>query len=282
MKFKWYPGHMVRARGAVLENLRLVDVVIELVDARAPFSSRNPEMKSILGLKPVLLVMNKADLAEERLTAKWARVFSDCGQPVVAVDSLHGHGIKKVPVLIEELAAPKITALIAAGRQARAVRCMVVGIPNVGKSSFINRLVGKRAARTGNLPGITRGRQWIRLKGNLELLDTPGVLWSSRDNQEVNFKLAIIGAVKEESIDVIETAGRLVEWLVNNYPGALADRYKLTALPAGPEKLLELIGSRRGYYRPGGAVDSLKTASLILREFREGLLGRFTLDFPPE
>ncbi|RJQ30222.1 MAG: ribosome biogenesis GTPase YlqF [Peptococcaceae bacterium] len=282
MEFKWYPGHMARARRMVFENLKLVDVVIELVDARVPFSSRNPELKSVLGLKPVLLVMNKADLAEDGLTAKWEKVFSACGQPVVAVNSLHGDGIKKVPVLVKELAVSKMTVLTAAGRRVRAVRCMVIGVPNVGKSSFINRLVGQKAARTGSVPGITRGRQWIRLKGNLELLDTPGVLWPRRDDREVGFKLAVTGAVKEDSFDVREAVEWLVQWLVNNCPEVLLDRYKLPVLPFDTEKLLESIGARRGFYKPGGVVDLFKAAAVLLKEFREGLLGRFTLDLPPE
>jgi ribosome biogenesis GTPase A len=272
---------MARARRAVFENLKLVDVVIELVDARVPFSSRNPELKKVSDLKPVLLVMNKADLAENELTAKWGKSFFACGQPAVAVNSLHGHGIKKVPVLVRELAAAKMTALIAAGRRARAVRCMVVGIPNVGKSSFINRLAGQRAARTGSMPGVTRGRQWIRLKSDLELLDTPGVLWPRRDDREVGFKLAVTGAVKEESFDVTEAAGWLLQWLIGNYPEVLLDRYKLPVLPCDMEKLLESIGARRGFYKPGGVVDLFKAAAVILKEFREGLIGRFTLDLPP-
>ncbi|MCL6634946.1 MAG: ribosome biogenesis GTPase YlqF [Peptococcaceae bacterium] len=280
MDIHWYPGHMAKARRLVKENLKLVDVVIELLDARIPASSRNPDINEITGSKPRLVVLNKSDLADPELTGRWKNFFAREGYPALAVDSVSGRGIREVPGLLQRLVAPGMAALVATGRRPRAARCMVLGIPNVGKSFFINKLVGRRVTRTGDRPGVTRGQQWIRVAGNLDLMDTPGILWPRLGDPEAAFRLAVTGAVREEVFDRHAVAVKLVKWLQENHPAALRERYGLTELPEQPEKLLEAVGSRRGFFKTGGAVDTLKAAQTVLKEFREGGLGRFTLEEP--
>ncbi len=281
MSIQWYPGHMARARRLVQENLKLVDVVIELLDARIPASSRNPLIGKILGGKPHLVVLNKADLADPDLTRAWVDWFRARGLPSVAVDSTRRKGVAEIPVLVRRLVEDKIAPLAARGRRPRHPRCMVVGIPNVGKSFFINALVGSRVTRTGNRPGVTRGQQWVRLARGVELLDTPGVLWPKFDDPQVALKLAATGAIKEEVFDVEEVAAWLAEWLLQSFPRALEERYGLERLPARGYQVLELIGARRGLMGPGGTVDIFRASVYLLKEFREGRLGRFTLDLPP-
>ncbi|MCL6636034.1 MAG: ribosome biogenesis GTPase YlqF [Peptococcaceae bacterium] len=280
MDIHWYPGHMAKAKRLLKENLKMVDVVIEVLDARIPSSSRNPDIDELAALKPRLVVLNKSDLADPDLTRRWKDVFLQSGFAAVAVDSVQGRGVREVPVLVQQLAAPKMASLVAAGRRPRSARCMVLGIPNVGKSFLINKLVGQRAARTGDKPGVTRGRQWIRLAGNLDLLDTPGILWAKLEDPEAAYRLAITGAIKEEVFDLNAVAGRLVTWLAQNYPDKLKERYKLEDLPSGEEKILKRIGMKRGFFVSGGVVDTLKSAVTVLKEFREGKLGRFTLEPP--
>ena len=282
MVIQWYPGHMAKARRQLKENLKLVDVIIELLDARIPSSSRNPDINDLAGVRPRLVVLNKSDLADPGLTERWRKYFTATGAPALAVDSMHGRGIREVPAMVQQLAAPKIASLVAAGRRPRAARCMVLGIPNVGKSFFINRLVGQRAAKTGDKPGVTRGQQWIRLAGNLDLMDTPGILWHKFHDPEVGFRLAVTGAIKDEVYDTYAVSAKLAAWLAENHPDRLRERYRLDELPAEEEALLEGIGAKRGYIVSAGAVDRLKAASIVLKEFREGLLGRYTLDLPPE
>jgi ribosome biogenesis GTPase A len=281
MDIQWYPGHMAKARRLVKENLKLVDVVIEVLDARIPSSSRNPDIDELAGQKPRLIILNKSDLADPEQTRLWKAVFGKAGFPSIAVDSVKGVGVRSVPDQVKKLATPKIEALVSTGRRPRAPRCMVLGIPNVGKSFFINKLVGQRAARTGDKPGVTRGQQWIRVAGNIDLLDTPGILWPKLENQEAAYRLAVTGAIKDEVYDLLATAGRLLKWLAGNYPEAVQERYKIDDLAAEPEQLLEAVGARRGFYISGGAVDSLKSARIVIKEFREGKLGRYTLDRAP-
>lgn len=280
MVIHWYPGHMAKAKRLAKENLKLVDVVIELLDARIPSSSRNPDINEISGRKPRLIILNKSDLADPVLTRRWKAAFNSESFPAVAVDSVTGRGIGEVPGLVQRLAAPKMDALKSSGRRPRAARCMVLGIPNVGKSFFINRLVGQSAARTGDKPGVTRGQQWIRVAENIELMDTPGILWPKLGDPEAAFRLAVTGAIKEEVFDLSDVAGRLIKWLAENYPQAIRERYNLDDLPGEPEKLLEAVGQKRGFYIQGGVVDILKSAQNVLKEFREGKLGRFTLEKP--
>ncbi|TYO95180.1 ribosome biogenesis GTPase YlqF [Desulfallas thermosapovorans] len=280
MDIQWYPGHMAKARRQVQQNLQMVDVAIELLDARIPASSRNPDINVILKGKPRLVVLNKSDLADASITAAWLNYFARAGYPAVAVDAHHGAGIKKMIALAEQLARPAIKKYMARGRLARLARCMVVGVPNVGKSMLINRLAGKKAARTGNRPGVTRGEQWIKLGGKLELLDTPGILWPKFEDPETAYKLAVTGAIKEQIYNPEEVCEKLVQWLVGKAPDTLAKRYKLSALPEETWEVIERIGVHRGFYLSGGKIDSYKTATFIIKEFREGKLGRCSLETP--
>jgi ribosome biogenesis GTPase A len=280
MDINWYPGHMAKAKRLVKENLKLVDIVIEVLDARIPASSRNPDIGSITGQIPGLVILNKCDLANPAVTALWKRVYSAEGHKAVAVDSTSSRGIREIPVIIRRMAQPKMKHLVASGRRSRPVRCMVLGIPNVGKSLFINKLVGRRVTRTGEKPGLTRGQQWIRVAEQIELLDTPGILWPKLDDPETAFRLAVTGAIKEEIFDPVEIAGKLLSRLVAVDADLVGKRYRLECLPGEPGALLEAIGAKRGLFVTGGYVDNLKSARLVIKEFREGKLGRHTLDEP--
>lgn len=281
MDIQWFPGHMAKTRRQIKEDLKLVDVIIEVLDARIPFSSRNPDINAITAGKPRLIVLNKSDLADPVMTRSWEGVFLKIGLPVAVVNSLSGRGIKLVPGLVQQLTAPKMDSLACSGRRPRPARCMVIGIPNVGKSYFINKLAGRSVTKTEDKPGITRGRQWIRIAGSLDLMDTPGVLWPKFADVAVAFRLAATGAIKEDVYDLYDVAGNLLKWISENYPHALRERYKIMGeLPAEPEEMLRAVGSRRGFLTPGGKVDTLKAAQIVLKEFRSGKLGRFTMDMP--
>lgn len=281
MDIQWYPGHMAKTRRQIKEDLKLVDIVIEVLDARIPASSRNPDINVITGGKPRLIVLNKSDLADPVLTGCWEDFFLKAGLTPAAVDSLNGRGIKFVPGLVQQLTAKKMASLVSLGRRPRPSRCMVVGIPNVGKSYFINKLAGRNVTKTEDKPGITRGRQWIRVEGVLDLMDTPGVLWPKFEDAAVSFRLAATGAVKENVYDLYEVAGYLLKWFSENYPHVLRERYKIMGeLPADPEEMLTAVGNRRGFLTPGGKVDTLKAAQIVLKEFRGGKLGRFTMEAP--
>ncbi|MDA8096670.1 MAG: ribosome biogenesis GTPase YlqF [Clostridia bacterium] len=273
MGVQWFPGHMAKTKRLIREQLRLCDAVFELLDARIPSSSRNPMIKEILGTKPRIVVLNKIDLAEPGQTRTWESVFIDEGHPVLKVDSVRGTGIRAVTAVVQKAVPRTGTALLM-----RPLRVMVVGIPNVGKSSFVNRLVGQRSARAGKRPGLTRGKQWIRVGRNIELLDTPGVLWAKFEDPEVGYRLAVTGAVREEVLDVEDVARWLLNWLLANSPTALKKRFDLRALPGECADLLDLIGIKRGLLLPGGRADRTKTAAALLKDFQEGRLGRFTLD----
>lgn len=275
MGVQWFPGHMARTRRLIGEQLKVCDAVFELLDARIPFSSQNPLIKDILGPKPRVVVLNKADLADPGSTRVWEQVFLQAGLPVLRVDSVRGTGLRAVSGALQRAVRPKRPR----GRE-RPHRVMVVGIPNVGKSSFINRLAGRKVARTGGRPGLTRGRQWVRCGRSIELLDTPGVLWPKFEDPEVGYRLAATGAVKEEVTDVEDVARWLVHWLLKNSPAALKKRYDLCALPRDGNELLKLIGIKRGLLLPGGRVDHAQTAVALLKDFQDGRLGRFTLDDP--
>ena len=277
MDIHWYPGHMAKTRRLVLENMKLVDVVIEVLDARIPSSSRNPEINKIGGQNPPGGLKQVRSGGSENPV--WLDLFRASGFCAAAVDALQGRGMRRSGSG-RELAAPKMAELASSGRRSRAPRCMVLGIPNVGKSLLINKLVGRGAARTGDKPGVTRGRQWIRVAGSIDLMDTPGILWPKLEDREAAFRLAATGAIKEEVYDFYAVAGKLARWLAENRPEALRERYKLDLLPSGQEELLEAIGAARGYYLSGGVVDTTKSARTVLKEFREGRLGRYTLDEP--
>ncbi|GAW92831.1 ribosome biogenesis GTPase YlqF [Calderihabitans maritimus] len=278
MKIQWYPGHMVKAKQQLQESLKVVDLVIEVLDARIPKSSRNPDLAAFYGDRPCLLVLNKADLAEVEATEAWINYYRQKGFKAVAVSSLTGLGVSKILPACREVARPRLEKLRLKGLRPRAVRAMVVGIPNVGKSSLINRLTGRAPARTGELPGVTRGKQWIRLRRDLELLDTPGVLWPKLTDAEIGFKLILVGTISELVYDEAEVATELVEFLQEHYPQVLSNRYRLGNLTSNAKKVLEQIGRKRGCLLPGGEVDYQKAGKILLRDFREGKLGRFTLD----
>ncbi len=275
----WYPGHMVKARKMVQENLKLVDVAVELLDARIPISSRNPNIDEILGGKPRITVLNKADLADRAQTEKWKLHFlEERGCPCIPIDSNAGKGINYLISAAQDLAAAVIERLVAKGRKPRPVRLMMVGIPNVGKSSLINRLAGRGSTRTGDRPGMTRGKQWIRVGKGLEMLDTPGILWPKFEDPEVGFRLAVTGAIKDEIINIEQVTIRLIQILAVSEPEKILARYKLEELDEDPSEILRKIGIKRGCLVSGGNVDTLKTAAIVLNEFRGGKIGLFTLD----
>ena len=275
----WYPGHMVKARKMVQENLKLVDFVVELLDARIPISSRNPVIDSVLGDKPRIVVLNKADLAEKMQNENWTRFFrNEAGLPCITMDSHLGKGIGKLVAMAQEIAVEINEKLATKGRKPRAVRLMMVGIPNVGKSSLINKLAGKGYTKTGDRPGVTRGKQWIRVGKGLELLDTPGILWPKFEDPEVGFKLAVTGAIKDEIINIEQVALKLVSMLAGSFPDSLKNRYKLDLVDEEPYEILKAIGAKRGCLVSGWNVDSFKAAVIVLNEFRAGKLGQFTLD----
>lgn len=282
MHIHWFPGHMAKAQRMISKQLSLIDVVIELLDARIPISSANPMIAEIVGDKPRIVALNKADLAETAQTTVWINHFCSQGLTTVSIDAASGKGMKELVNKVEQAASEKIAKLTAKGIKGRPVRAMILGIPNVGKSSLINRLLGTATTKTGDRPGVTRGQQWLKVGKNLELLDTPGVLWPKMDDQEVAFKLAATGAIKDDIYDMEKVILRLLEILRDNYSSRLCERYKLAQelLPEDANELLSLIGAKRGCLRSGGVVDDEKARRIILTDFRSGKLGQFTLDSP--
>ena len=279
MHINWFPGHMAKAHRMIREHLKMVDVVVELLDARIPASSANPVIDQVVENKPRIIALNKADLAEQQETEKWAAYFRAQGLSVVPVEAVRGKGAKMLVNRVEAAASSKLKAWEAKGIRGRAARVMILGIPNVGKSSLINRLVGETAVRTADKPGVTRGKQWVKIGKNLELLDTPGVLWPKLEDQEAAFRLAVTGAIADDVYDMEDAVNRLLVLLRTRYGHRLAERYNLqTPLPETAEELLLLIGARRGCLRSGGTVDAEKARRIILNEFRSGKLGCFTLD----
>ena len=278
---QWYPGHMRKAERLVKENLKLVDVVVELLDARIPMSSANPVLREIVGGKPRLIVLNKADLADETMTRAWVKYFAGQGITAVPVDAVKGRGVKELVQAIAKCAKPKTDKLVQYGAKARAARCMILGIPNVGKSSLINRLSGGTKTKVENRPGVTRAKQWIRLGAQLELLDMPGILWPKFEDQQAALHLAFTGAINDNVYDVAGVVLLLLDTLRTKYPVVLSERFRLEGeLPSGV-MLLEEIGRKRGCLRAGGKIDYEKTEQIILTDFRSGRFGRITLDVLP-
>lgn len=283
MVLQWFPGHMAKTRRLITDSLKLVDVAVELVDARLPLSSRNPEIDRIVGNKPRVLVLNKADIADSDANRRWADYFEQKGICTLLADSLSGNGLKGFDNAIETVLADKFERERQKGIQRRPVRMLVVGIPNVGKSSFINRLAGRSAAKTGDRPGVTTAKQWIRLAGKYELLDTPGILWPKFEDTEVAKRIAYTGGIKDEIMDVEELAFYLVGFLRENYPDMLAARYKLSEedmSAVDDYDLIGVIGRKRGCIVSGGNVDMFRTSNLILDEFRAAKIGKVTLELP--
>ena len=279
MNFQWYPGHMTKAKRQMQEDIKLIDLVIELVDARIPQSSRNPDIDELGRNKFRLILMNKADLADKRRTDEWSSFFKNKGYFVVSLDARSKVGMKTITDQIMESCREKIERDRKRGIKNRPVRAMVVGIPNVGKSTFINSYAGKACAKTGNKPGVTKGKQWIRLSKDVELLDTPGILWPKFEDQMVGLRLALIGSIKDEILNTDELAVELIRFLRASYPGILAERYVIEEEGAESE-LLRRIAENRKCIGKGGELDYSKAAALLIEEFRSGKLGRITLERP--
>ena len=278
MNVQWYPGHMTKAKRQMQEDIKLIDLIIELVDARVPLSTRNPDIDEIGKNKARLILLNKADLADEVQNEAWKAYFQEKGFYVVKVDSRNGAGMKVVQNVIQEACKEKTERDRKRGIKNRPIRAMVAGIPNVGKSTFINTFAGKACAKTGNKPGVTKGKQWIRLNKNVELLDTPGILWPKFEDQEVGKRLAFIGSVKDEILNMEELALELISYLCQNYPGALAKRYNITE-EGQPVELLGEIARVRGCLKKGEELDYTKATGILFEEFRSGKIGRITLEW---
>ena len=280
MNIQWYPGHMTKAKRAMKEDVKLVDLVIELVDARAPLASRNPDIDSLAAGKGRVILLNKADLASEKANAAWITYFESQGFQVMKIDARAKATLKQLNALIQEACKEKIERDRRRGILNRPVRAMVVGIPNVGKSTFINSFAGKAAAKTGNKPGVTKGNQWIRLNEQVELLDTPGILWPKFEDQRVGLLLAFLGSINDEILEKDELASELADYLRNITPGLLKERYGIEEDGKKPYELLDEIAAARACLTKGGVNDLTKAARLLLDEFRGGKLGRITLEMP--
>ncbi len=283
MNIQWFPGHMAKTRRLITENLKLVDVIIELLDARIPFSSRNPEINSLINNKPRLVAFNKSDLADEEISKQWVQWYADQGINCILINSITGKGLNEVKSRARELMSEKIERDKAKGKLFTPVRTMVVGIPNVGKSSFINKIVGKATAVTGDRPGVTRGKQWIRINSEMELLDTPGILWPKFEDHEVGMNLAFTGAIKDDIMDISEVSMELLHRLSITYPKELCTRFKLDQdelKDMEPLELLETVGRKRGCIISKGQIDYMRISAIILDEFRGGKIGRITLEKP--
>lgn len=279
MHFQWYPGHMTKAKRQMQEDMKLIDLVIELVDARIPFSSRNPDIDELGKNKARLILMNKADLANQQLTAAWGAYFREKGYFTVNLDARTRAGMKNISDVVMEACQEKLERDRRRGIKNRPVRAMVVGIPNVGKSTFINTYAGKACAKTGNKPGVTKGKQWIRLNKNVELLDTPGILWPKFEDQRVGLYLALIGSIKDEILNIDELSLELIQILQEKYPGVLQERFQIQE-EQKPAEILGEIAQKRNCVKKGNELDYSKAAALLLEEFRSGKLGKITLEFP--
>ena len=279
MQYQWYPGHMTKAKRMMQENIKLVDLIIELVDARIPYSSRNPDIDELGRNKARLILLNKADLADEAANAAWTKALEATGAVVVKANSRSGAGLKAVQGAVAEACKEKIERDRRRGIKNRPVRAMVAGIPNVGKSTFINSYAGKACAKTGNKPGVTRGAQWIKLNRQLELLDTPGILWPRFENQEVGFRLALIGSIRDEVLNTEEMAFTFLQFLRANYSGLLQQRYEIEESDDALENLNRIAENRLCRLK-GNMLDLKKASDIVIDDFRSGRLGRITLEFP--
>ena len=279
MEFQWYPGHMSKAKRAMQEDLKLINVIIELVDARVPLSSKNPDIDPMANGKSRIILLNKCDLADSSVTARWKKYYEEKGFFVALVNSKNGKGVKQVNEVIQSACKEKIERDRRRGILNRPIRAMIVGIPNVGKSTFINSFAGKSCTKTGNKPGVTKGKQWIRLNKNVELLDTPGILWPKFEDQTVGLRLAFIGSIKDELSNQYELCMLLMQYLGEHYPKAIPDTYQIE--PAEYEvELLERVAKRRGCLKAGGEHDLDKAANYVIDDFRNGRLGCISLEQP--
>ena len=279
MHFQWYPGHMTKAKRMMQENIKLIDVVIELVDARIPISSKNPDIDDLAKNKSRIILLNKNDLASKEKTEEWKQYFEEKGFHVAMVNSKNGNGVKSVQNIVMEACKEKIERDRKRGIKNRPIRAMIVGIPNVGKSTFINSFAGKACTKTGNKPGVTKGKQWIKLNKNVELLDTPGILWPKFEDQTVGLRLALIGSIKDEILNVSDLAMELIVFLKENYKGILQDRYEADET-VDAVAVLEHIAEVRSCKKPGNELDIDKAAGILMEDFRSGRLGKITLETP--
>ncbi len=283
VNIQWFPGHMAKTRRLISDNLKLVDLAAEVVDARVPISSRNPIVDELLASKPRIVLLNKADLSDPKANEEWAEFFKKQGIPAVMISCQTGAGIGNFFATAKKLLANKLARDSARGMN-KSIRVMITGVPNVGKSTFINKIAGEKKAKAEDRPGVTRSKQWIRLDSGIDLLDTPGILWPKFEDEEVGLNLAFTGAIKDEVYDYEMAAMLLAKKLAENYPKIIADRYKLADASEliDAENPLEIIGKKRGFLLSGGVIDTERTARMLLDEFRGGKIGRITLEFPPK
>lgn len=283
MNIQWFPGHMMKTQRAMMEDIKLIDIVIEIVDARLPLSSRNPQIDEIVGNKPRLLLLNKADIADASVTSRWEKYFASKDIPVMVVSSTGNKKLNSIFDKCRDILKDKIARQKEKGIANRSIKVIVVGVPNVGKSSLINKLSGRKSAITGDRPGVTRGKQWIRLGNGIELMDTPGILWPKFDDELVGKKLAFTGAIKDEIMDVEELACDLLVTLRKLYPQSLEMRYKMADIDnLMPYEMLELLGRKRGFVISGGEIDTERAAKILLDEFRGAKLGNISLETPED
>lgn len=280
LHINWYPGHMKKTKELVQNNLKMVDVVIELLDARIPYSSKNPQIDEIVGNKPRVVVLNKSDLANPANLSKWVNYYAKRGIKAIPVVTIKGNGVNKIVEECKNVTKEMMDNLKAKGRQERAIRLMIVGIPNVGKSTLINKLTGRKSTVTGDKPGVTKCKQWVRLKGNLELLDTPGILWPKFEDQEVALNLAFSRAIKDEILDIDTLGLKFIEKLMEIEPEKLKARYKLEELGETPLETMEMIGRKRGFILGRQELDYTRIAQTVLNEYREGKIGQISLEEP--
>ncbi|CAH2713271.1 Ribosome biogenesis GTPase A [Neobacillus rhizosphaerae] len=282
MTIQWFPGHMAKARREVTEKLKLVDIIFELVDCRIPYSSRNPMIDEIIQHKPRLVLLNKADMADKVVTREWIAYFAVKGIKALAINSHAGEGMKNIVQASNEILKEKFDRVRAKGVKPRAIRAMIVGIPNAGKSTLINRLAKKNIAKTGNTPGVTKSQQWIKVGKEMELLDTPGILWPKFEDQEVGMKLAITGAIKDTLLNLQDLTVYSLRFLERAYPDRLKERYNLEGLPENVVEMFDHIGVLRGCLMAGGIVDYDKVSELVIREIRSEKFGRLTFERPAD
>ncbi len=278
MQIQWYPGHMAKGKKLLTEQLRLVDIIIEVLDARIPLSSANPDFQHLVQRKPRIIILNKSDLADPALTKQWITYYNRKGEKAISFDSKTSRGTDQLIEVIVKYTKGKMSKMKLL--LPRASRAMIVGIPNTGKSTLINSLAKRRMAKTGNKPGVTKGKQWIRIISDLELLDTPGLLWPKFESPEIGFCLAATGAISDLVFDLPGVASTLLNYLKTEYPHALLEKYKFISLADSAEDLLKQLGQQRGFLQIGGLIDLEKTATAFLRDFRQGKLGRITLEKP--
>lgn len=275
---QWFPGHMAKTKRKIAEQLKIIDAVVEIVDARTPVSSRNPDLKEIIGDKPLMVILNKCDMADVAATAKWIEYFKNSGIIAIPADCKSGKGTNAFKDAVKTLLADRLKSYREKGMIGKPLRVMAVGIPNVGKSSFINKIAGNSRAKVENRPGVTRGNQWFTIDKELELLDTPGVLWPKFDDETVGEHLAFTGSVADRILDTELLGMRLLELLKDNYPNLLAARYGIEIFPEEPYEALQLLGKKRGMVIRGGEIDTERTANMLLEEFRTCKIGKITLE----